>query len=114
MEPLAAGVVALVPLPFSDLSGAKARPVVVLADAGRGDFLLCQVTSNRYSDALAFELTARDFEEGTLRRVSYVRPGKLFTAHESLLRPRLGTLRPEAHARLVDRVVTLVRASLRS
>jgi len=38
----AAGGVVLVPFPFSDLSEAKLRPAVVLADAGRGDWILCQ------------------------------------------------------------------------
>jgi mRNA interferase MazF len=33
----AAGTVVVVPFPFSDLSQAKLRPVVVLADVGRGD-----------------------------------------------------------------------------
>jgi mRNA interferase MazF len=31
------GAVVLVPFPFSDLSEAKLRPAVVLADAGRND-----------------------------------------------------------------------------
>ena len=114
MEPLTAGVVALVPFPFSDLSHSKYRPAVVLADAGRGDFLLCQVTSNRYADSLALELTDKDFVEGSLQRVSYVRPGKLFTAHQTLVRHRLGALRRQSHARLVEKVVALPRASLTS
>jgi mRNA interferase MazF len=37
-----AGAVVLVPFPFSDLSQAKLRPAVVLAEAGRGDWVLCQ------------------------------------------------------------------------
>ena len=41
----AAGSVVLVPFPFSDLSQTKLRPTVVLADAGRGDWILCQITS---------------------------------------------------------------------
>jgi mRNA interferase MazF len=113
VERPAAGVVALVPFPFSDLSGAKARPVVVLAEAGRGDVILCQVTSNPYSDSTALTLMSTDFEEGMLRRVSYARPSKLFNAHRTLLRARLGTLRPEAHARLVDQIVSVLRAGLR-
>jgi hypothetical protein len=34
---LAAGSVVLKPFPFSDLSQAKLRPAVVLADVGRGE-----------------------------------------------------------------------------
>ena len=45
MVSLAAATVVLVPVPFSDLSKAKLRPAVILADAGRGDWILCQVTA---------------------------------------------------------------------
>ena len=40
------GEVVLVRFPFSYLSQSKLRPAVCLADAGRGDWLLCQITSN--------------------------------------------------------------------
>ncbi len=40
------GAVVLVPFPFSDLSASKLRPAIVLDEAGRGDWVLCQVTSN--------------------------------------------------------------------
>lgn len=45
------GAVVLVPFPFSDLSQSKLRPAVVLAGAGRGDFVLCQITSKAYADS---------------------------------------------------------------
>lgn len=48
------------PFPFSDLSHAKLRPAIVLADAGRGDWILCQVTSNPYADTAAVILTDRE------------------------------------------------------
>ena len=75
MEPPAAGAVVLVPFPFSDLSQAKLRPAVVLADAGRGDHLLRQVTSDPYSDPHAVEITESSFATGSLQRTSYARPG---------------------------------------
>ncbi len=53
-----AGSVVLVPFPFSDLSQSKLRPAVVLADAGLGDWILCQVTSRSYADPRAVQLTA--------------------------------------------------------
>jgi mRNA interferase MazF len=71
------GAVVLVPFPFSDVSQAKLRPAVVLADAERGDWILSQITSNPFGDAKAISLTADDFGHGVLRNVSYARPGKL-------------------------------------
>jgi len=56
-----------------------------LADAGRGDLVLCQVTSNPYGDPAAVPLDAQDFMSGGLLMASFARPGKLFTAHEGLL-----------------------------
>lgn len=109
MEPPAARAVVLVRFPFSDLSGAKLRPALVLADPGRGDLLLCQITSNPYGDPLALELAAADFASGSLQRVSFARPGKLFTAHESLLHGQVGQLARESHARVIERVVALLR-----
>ena len=76
--------VILLPFPYSDLSAQKVRPALILADAGRGDWLLCQITSNPYADPAAVELNHDAFASGSLQRVSYASPNKLFTAHESL------------------------------
>lgn len=94
------GSVTLVPFPFSDLSQAKLRPAVVLADAGRGDWILCQVTSKPYGDDQAIEITAEDFDQGGLRVTSFARPGKLFKAHMTLLHADAGRLKAEAFARV--------------
>jgi mRNA interferase MazF len=40
--------VVLMPLPFSELTDRKLRPVVVMAAAGRGDWVLCQITCKSY------------------------------------------------------------------
>ena len=74
------GSVVLVPFPFSNLSQSKFRPAVVLAYAGRDNWVLCQVTSKSYADSQAVELNNTDFSSGSLKIVSYARPGKLFTA----------------------------------
>ena len=112
MEPPSARAVVLVRFPFSDLSGSKLRPALVLAATGRGDVLLCQITSNPYGDRLAVELAVPDFAGGSLQRVSFARPGKLFTAHESLLQGQVARLTSESHARVVERVIALLRHDL--
>jgi len=80
------------PFPFSDLSHSKFRPALLLADADRGDWIACQITSNPFADPRAGEITDSDFAAGGLQRVSYVRPGKLFTAHHDLFTTTAGAL----------------------
>ena len=100
MGPPAAGEVVLVPFPFSDLSKSKVRPAVCLADAGRGDWVLCQITSSPYGDPAAVSLDVPDFASGGLLVASFARPGKLFTAHAGLMagsrRTRRGCESPPA------------------
>lgn len=86
------GGVVLVRFPFPDLSAAKLRPALVVANSGRGDWVCAQITSNPYADSSAIELTDTDFASGTLLRVSYVRPGKSFTAHDTLFLRIVGHL----------------------
>jgi len=101
----------LIRFPFSDLSSAKLRPAIILAAAGRGDLVLCQVTSNPYADDRAIELGDEVFAHGGLRRRSYVRPGKLFTLHQGLIVREVGTLHDSMSRRIVDAVVALLRGA---
>ena len=105
-----AGTVVLVPFPFSNLSQAKLRPAVVLAEVSRDDRILCQITSNPYGDASAIPLTDGAFARGSLRITSYARPGKLFTASADLVVGDVGALTADAHTRIVDGVISLLRA----
>lgn len=104
-----AGSVVLVRFPFSDLTSSKLRPAVVLAAAGRSDHILCQVTSNPYADPKAIRLDDASFASGSLRRVSYARPGKLFTADETLIARQAGRLTETAQLEVVDAVISLLR-----
>lgn len=90
MGAFAAGQVVLLPFPFSDLTRSKLRPALLLADAGRDDWIACQITSNPYADPHAILLAPGDFTSGGLQRASYARPGKLFTANVSLFAAAAG------------------------
>jgi mRNA interferase MazF len=107
----AIGAVVLVRFPFSDLSQSKLRPAVVLADAGRGDRILCQVTSKPYGDVGAIKLEQSALASGSLRMTSYARPGKLFTASGDLVTSQVAVLKPDEFKRVVDAVVDLLRTA---
>ena len=109
MVPSTAGAVVLLPFPFSDLSQSKLRPAVVLADAGRSDWILCQVTSKPYGDPSAVVLDPSDFAMGSLRLQSFARPGKLFTASDTLFSTEVGTLSIEALGRVLSAVVKILQ-----
>lgn len=49
---------------------------VILAIAGREDWILCQITSKAYTDSAAVELRDSDFALGGLQLVSYARPSR--------------------------------------
>lgn len=105
MEAPAAGSVVLIPFPFSDLSQSKIRPALVLANAERGDWILCQITSKPYADQRAVRLDQTDFASGGLELTSYARPGKLFTANEALMIETVGQVR-------ADKLRTILKLSL--
>src|SRR5438128_1454652 len=108
----AVGSVVLVRFPFSDLSRTKLRPAMVLASAGFSDWTLCQITSNAYADPRAVRLSDRDFIRGNLRRESFARPGKLFTASARLMTAEVGRLNPGKLEEVICVVAKLVRAGL--
>ena len=109
MGSFAAGSVVLVRFPFSDLSQSKLRAAGVLADSGRGDWLLCQITSKAYSDLRAIEITDADFRSGSLRLTSYARPAKLFTAHHVLISSEIGVLNHDSLKRITDAIINLLQ-----
>ena len=66
------GDVVWAPLPFTDLRDEKVRPVLVIADAGNEDWIVCRITTSqaRYDRAIA--LSRRDMQSGRLRMGSQV------------------------------------------
>ena len=83
----------VVQVPFSDLSGRKRRPALVVSPEGFDDedLVLCAITSRlpeRFSEWEA-SLGAEDMVEERLPKRSVVKVGKLFTMHRSLI-ARLG------------------------
>ncbi len=112
MGTLTTGTVVLIPFPFSDLSKSKLRPAVVLAGTGYDDWILCQITSNPYSDPKAVTITDENFAQGSLQKISYARPGKLFTANRQLIKSEVGLLKREALEKVIDTVVGILKDGL--
>ncbi len=108
----AIGAVVLVRFPFSDLSRSKLRPAIVLADTGRNDWVLCQVTSQSYTDPQAVEIANSDLASGSFRKNSYARPGKLFTANAAIMTKQIGELKAGKLEEIIRAVISLLEKSI--
>jgi len=84
----------------------------VLAGTIRDDWILCQVTSNRYADSKAIMLDNTNFASGSLRVISYARPAKLFTTNGSLIVSSVGSLTDDGLRRVLEAVIAILHASL--
>ena len=61
------------------------------------------------NDPDAIQLSIADFESGSLKKLSNIRPNRLFTADERVISYRAGHLKAEKTLEVVERVVEIVR-----
>lgn len=109
MERFVKGDVVVVPFPFTDLTQSKRRPALVLAELEGGDLILCQITSQQVRDRYAIALEETDFETGSLRQKSNIRPNRLFTADRHIVLYRVGRLKREKIDEVIEKVVEILR-----
>lgn len=79
------GDVVVIPFPFSDLSGSKKRPALVLADLPGNDILLCQITSQNSQDPFSIPIDNSNFDSGSLPVTSHIRPTRIFTDDKNII-----------------------------
>lgn len=100
--------VVVIPFPFSDLSGSKKRPALVLADLQGDDIILCQITSQQSKDAYAIEIGNADFENGSLPILSNVRPSRIFTADKKIIIRKAGKLKDSSFTNVSKMLIKLL------
>ena len=102
------GDVVVVPFPFSDLAQAKRRPALVVAELEGDDRILCQITSRQFRDSYSIGINDFDFEEGSLKKESNVRPNRLFTADSRIILYRAGHLKAQRVGEVVETITDIL------
>lgn len=94
------GDLVLVKFPFTNLTQAKKRPVLVIkSQSALSDIVCLQVTSNA-DQAFLMSIQANDFIAAPLPLNSYVKYDKCFTLDVSLVEKKLTQLTPDCMNRL--------------
>jgi len=104
MERFVKGDVVVVPFPFSDLSGSKRRPALVLTNLRGDDIIICQITSQPKDDIFAQALRTEDFVSGSLPVDSFILPLRIFTADKHIVFRKIGKITPERMTKVIDAI----------
>jgi mRNA interferase MazF len=104
---MAKGDIVLITFPFTDLTGSKLRPAVILADSTL-DLTVCFVTTQlEWQEATDVQLMPNS--SNGLRKQSLIRTSKIATLDKTLAKGLLGRLTSTELADLNDKLKKLLR-----
>ena len=103
------GNIVLIPVPFTDLSSNKRRPVVIVSNDAYNrsvsDVVVVAMTSNPEMADYSFTVTSADLEWGALNRPGKIRVDKLYTLSRGIIVKTFGRVNAET----LDRIRTMLR-----
>jgi mRNA interferase MazF len=102
--------IVLIPVPFTDLSSTKKRPVLVISNTAHNssypDMIVVAITSNLLQDGIVIE--SKDLTVGALPKKSIIRCDKIYTLDQSIVVKRFGILADEVMANVIHEIHNLV------
>ncbi len=100
----------LVPFPFSDFSGTKVRPVLVVSNnefnKKSQDVIVCGVTSQ---DINEIEVQKKDLEEGILFKKSNIKAESILKVKKDLLIKKIAKVNKRTHKRVIKRIFEIIK-----
>ena len=109
------GDILLVPVPFTDLSTQKKRPVLVMSKQGYNyiadDLIVIAITSLPDAKPYAVLLTNRDMKDGVLKVDSYIRADKIYTLSQSLIIRRFGKVKQNIVETVKEKILDIMGES---
>ena len=96
------GDIVLLQFPFTDATGSKKRPALILLDTLDGDIIVCRITSQIKTSNFDIELT--DWNTEGLKLFSIVRLHKIATLENSLIEKKLGELSSKDKKSVIEKI----------
>lgn len=96
----------LVPFPFSDQSGRKVRPVIVISNnkfnATSEDLIVVGVTSNISKDKYTVELKNEELENGNLMDLCCIKVENILKIDKQLIVKKIGKIKREKFKNIIS------------
>ncbi len=98
------GNVILIPFPYSDLTGSKKRPALIISNSNlKGeDKICCLITSNNPKDGIL--ISKNSFNFGKLPFKSWVKPHRIFTIDEKIIIRKLAKVKSDFLKQIKDKI----------
>ena len=107
------GDILLVPFPFSDQSGTKARSVVVISNNEFNEYsedtLVIGMASNISKGKHTINLTNDDLEEGILSTVCCIKVENILKIENELVIKKIGKIKPSVLANISKKLFEIIR-----
>jgi len=91
------GEIVLIPIPFTDLTSSKKRPVLIISndDYNRkmDDIVVVAITSNLEDREFRVLIMNDDLSDGELKVDSMIRADKIYTLSKEIILKRFGTVK---------------------
>jgi len=98
------GDIVIIKFPFSNLIGAKKRPMLVIAEKDE-DIIGCAITSNPESGGILLE----EFQEGSLPLKSKIKYWQINTFLKSLVIKKIAKIKVNTHKELLKKINELIK-----
>ena len=107
------GEILLIPMPFSDLSKNKKRPVLVVSNNEYNrkslDLMVVAITSNIQCSGNKLSLTNEDLETGKLKYISSIKTDKIYTLSKGIIIKSFGQITTEKLKQTISQINELIK-----
>jgi mRNA interferase MazF len=106
------GDIVLIPIPLTDLSSQKRRPVIIISNniynRKTNDIIVVAMTSNPAVVDYSFTITSSDLEQGELNRPGKVRVDKIYTLFQSIVVKTFGRVNSNILEQIREKLNVLI------
>ena len=103
----------LVPFPFSDQSGRKVRPVIIISNEEFNEYsedvLIMGITSNISKDKYSIPLLNNSIEEGKLFVPCCIKVENILKIDKGLIIKKIGKIKREKLNEIMDKIIKIIK-----
>jgi mRNA interferase MazF len=100
------GEVVLIAFPFTNNTGLKKRPALIIKDTNDGDVIVCRITSQQYTTN--YDIDLKSWRQSGLQLPSVIRVHKIAALEKNMIDRKLGEVDNNIKGQVIGIIQTLL------